>query len=103
MLRLHHVAVETDSVQNSIEWYDAFLGCRPNWSLSTFSELTRERLPGIRTLVELTNGDVRFHVFERDTPSRHPLDPDSLQFQHVALEADSPDDLGRLRRRWIEL
>jgi catechol 2,3-dioxygenase-like lactoylglutathione lyase family enzyme len=99
----HHVGVQTNDLDNSTRWYEEFFGCRPSWSLSTFSPLTRDRLPGIRRLVELVVGDVRLHLFERT--GRPADDPsDSLtRFQHVCMSVVDPADLLVLRRRWIHL
>ena len=102
-LRFHHVAVQTNDLENSVSWYEDFLGCRPVWSLTKFSELTRSRLPGIRRLTEILVGDVRLHVFEREG-RRAPEPLESLtQFQHLCMGVESPDELVRLRERWIEL
>jgi catechol 2,3-dioxygenase-like lactoylglutathione lyase family enzyme len=99
----HHVGVQTNDLANSIAWYAEFFGARECWSLSTFSELTHSRLPGIRRLTELSVGDVRVHLFER--PGRvAPAPRESVtQFQHVCMAVDSPDDLTTLRERWIAL
>lgn len=101
--RFHHVGIQTADIDTSITWYEDFLGCRLRWSLTEFSELTRSRLPGIRRLVELTLSDVRIHLFER--PGRPAAGPgDSVnQLQHLCLAVPDPDELPRLRRRWIQL
>jgi catechol 2,3-dioxygenase-like lactoylglutathione lyase family enzyme len=106
--RFHHVGIQTNDLDNSISWYQDFFGCRPSWSLITFSELTRSRLPGITRLVELVIGDVRVHLFERagrPTPSRGGgrAGDSPVQFQHVCMAADSGSDLLEWRRRWQEL
>lgn len=99
----HHVGIQTNDLANATRWYEDFFGCRPTWTLRTFSELTRSRLPGIRELVELAVGGIRIHLFERPgDPAHHP--GDSLtQFQHLCLAAENADDLRMLRERWIEL
>jgi catechol 2,3-dioxygenase-like lactoylglutathione lyase family enzyme len=102
-LRFHHVAVQTNDLENSISWYEDFLGCRPVWSLTKFSELTRSRLPGIRRLNEILVGDVRLHVFEREGRSAPAPGESVTQFQHLCMGVESPDELVRLRERWIEL
>lgn len=102
-LLFHHIGIQTDDLDNSLAWYQDFLGFCATWSLTDFSELTRRRLPGIRRLVEMTIGSLRLHLFERaGRPASEP--GDSLtQFQHVCLAVDSADELVTLRDRWIDL
>jgi catechol 2,3-dioxygenase-like lactoylglutathione lyase family enzyme len=101
--RVHHVAVQTNDLDNCASWYEDFLGCRPSWSLNRFSELTRSRLPGIRTLTEMAVGDIRLHLFERDGRAAPAPSESVTAFQHLCLAVDAPDDLVRLRQRWIDL
>jgi catechol 2,3-dioxygenase-like lactoylglutathione lyase family enzyme len=101
--RFHHVAVQTGDLENSAAWYEAFLGCRRSWSLTAFSDLTRSRLPGIRSLTELVVGDTRLHLFEREgRPAPGPGDS-VVQFQHLCLSVESAERLSALRERWIDL
>lgn len=103
VLRFHHVAVQTNDLDNCVSWYQEFFACQPSWSLSEFSELTRSRLPGIVRLTEMVMGDIRIHLFER--PGRaaaHPNDS-TIQFQHVCLCAQSGDELLIWRQRWLDL
>jgi catechol 2,3-dioxygenase-like lactoylglutathione lyase family enzyme len=100
--RFHHVGIQTDDLDNSISWYEDFLGCRQAWSLDRFSELTRSRLPGIRALTEMVLGDLRLHLFERPGRAADPAES-AIAFQHFCLRVEDPEDLVRLRRRWIEL
>ncbi|GLZ00521.1 VOC family protein [Actinoplanes sp. NBRC 103695] len=100
--RFHHVGVQTNDLENSVRWYSDFLGCERAWTLDKFSELTTSRLPGIRTLTEMVLGDVRVHLFERPGRVAAPAES-AVQFQHFCFTVDSPGDLDRLRRRWIEL
>jgi catechol 2,3-dioxygenase-like lactoylglutathione lyase family enzyme len=101
--RFHHVGVQTNDLDNAVLWYQDFFGCRPSWSMNTFSELTRRRLPGIVRLTEMIMGDIRIHLFER--PGRGACDPGSsqVQFQHVCLAAGSGDEVLFWRLRWLEL
>jgi len=100
--RFHHVGIQTNDLDNCVSWYEDFLGCRRVWSLDRFSELTRSRLPGIRTLTELAFGDVRLHLFERHGRAADPTES-ATQFQHLCLCVSEPDGLEKLRQRWIEL
>jgi catechol 2,3-dioxygenase-like lactoylglutathione lyase family enzyme len=102
-LRFHHVAVQTNDLQQSLAWYEDFLGCRPVWSLADFSELTRSRLPGIRRLNEIVVGDVRLHVFERKGRSAPAPRESVTQFQHLCMKVEKPEELVQLRERWLEL
>lgn len=101
-LALHHVAVQTPDLDNSVAWYRDFLGGAPQWTLSTFSDLTRRRLPGITRLTEVTVGGLRFHLFER--PGQ-PVDVASsrVSYQHLCVAVAEPADLTVLRERWIDL
>ncbi|WP_030487094.1 VOC family protein [Micromonospora chokoriensis] len=100
--RFHHVGIQTNDLGNSVSWYEEFLGCKPSWTLEQFSDLTRSRLPGIRTLTELTLGDLRLHLFERPGSATDPAISD-VRFQHFCLSVDDPEELVRLRDRWIAL
>jgi catechol 2,3-dioxygenase-like lactoylglutathione lyase family enzyme len=100
--RFHHIGIQTNDLDNCVSWYEDFLGCRQVWSLETFSELTRRRLPGIRALTELALGDLRLHLFERRGQVPDPTES-AVQFQHFCLSVNEPAELEKLRRRWIEL
>jgi catechol 2,3-dioxygenase-like lactoylglutathione lyase family enzyme len=103
-MNLHHVAVQTADLENSTRWYrDFFEGCKLNWELDEFSELTRSRLPGIQRMVELQVGTLRFHVTERSDVQAADGDPPTALFQHCGLLVSDIDDLARLRARWIAL
>jgi catechol 2,3-dioxygenase-like lactoylglutathione lyase family enzyme len=103
MPRFHHVAIQTSDLDNSVSWYEEFLGCRQAWSLTEFSELTHSRLPGIRRLAELVVGSERLHLMERaGRPAIGPRDS-VVQFQHLCLSVGAPEDLVALRQRWLEL
>ena len=100
--RFHHVGIQTNDLANSIRWYEDFHGAERRWTLAEFSELTRSRLPGIRELTEMAVGDVRVHLFER---AGHAVDPaaSAVAFQHFCFGVATPEQLGSVRRRWIEL
>lgn len=100
--RFHHVGVQTTDLENSVRWYQDFLGCERAWSLDKFSELTLSRLPGIRELAEMVLGDVRVHLFERPGRASRPAES-AVQFQHFCFRVSAAEDLVRLRRRWTEL
>lgn len=98
----HHIGIQTTDLRNSVRWYEAFLGCRQNWSLDRFSELTKSRLEGIKELTELSVGSLRLHIFER--ASLAGLEArDSVQFQHLCLKLGHPDDLVAKRQLWLDL
>ncbi|ASF07410.1 hypothetical protein NBRGN_061_00150 [Nocardia brasiliensis NBRC 14402] len=99
--RFHHLAIQTDDVDATIEWYREFLGATVEWSLDSFSPLTHDRLPGIEKLVELKKGDLRFHVFDRAEHSKDGPDPLGYQYQHVGITVQHPQDLVRLRAQWL--
>jgi Glyoxalase/Bleomycin resistance protein/Dioxygenase superfamily len=99
----HHIGVQTNDLGNATAWYAEFFCAHESWSLTTFSDLTRSRLPGIRRLVELAVGDVRVHLFER--PGREASAPSEsvTQFQHVCMAVERAEDLVTMRDRWIAL
>ncbi|MEU8197952.1 VOC family protein [Microbispora amethystogenes] len=99
---LHHLAVETADLDNCVAWYTEFFGGTVAWSLDTFSELTRSRLPGITRLTEVAAAGTRFHVFTRSADYARPA-PDMLQFQHVCLTVGSVSELREWRDRWQRL
>ncbi|MFI6216852.1 VOC family protein [Nocardia brasiliensis] len=101
--RFHHLAIQTDDVDATIEWYREFLGATVEWSLDSFSPLTHDRLPGIEKLVELKKGDLRFHVFDRAGHSKDGPDPLGYQYQHVGITVRHPQDLVRLRAQWLQV
>jgi catechol 2,3-dioxygenase-like lactoylglutathione lyase family enzyme len=100
---IHHIAVQTAHFDRSVAWYQEFFGCRLAWTLEEFSELTRSRLPGITRLAELTAGGTRFHVFSRGTDLDRPPPPDTQQFQHLCLAAQSAAALVAWRDRWQQI
>ncbi|MFY1652847.1 VOC family protein [Solwaraspora sp. WMMB762] len=100
--RFHHVGVQTNDLDNSVRWYSEFLGCEQVWVLDRFSELTRSRLPGIRTLTEMVVGEVRIHLFERPGQAADP-GQSAVQFQHFCFRVHDPDELVTTRQRWIDL
>lgn len=101
--RFHHVGVQTTDLDNSLSWYQDFFGCQPSWSLSTFSELTRSRLPGISRLTELVLDDIRIHLFERVGRDAPAPGESVVRFQHVCFSVDSADELASWHQRWTDL
>lgn len=99
----HHFGVQTNDLDNSIAWYRDFFSGEVTWSLETFSELTRSRLPGIEKLVEVVVGALRIHLFQRPgelTPAPAESGP---RFQHACFAASSEAELHNWRDRWLEL
>jgi catechol 2,3-dioxygenase-like lactoylglutathione lyase family enzyme len=101
--RFHHVGVQTNDLDNAVRWYQDFFGSRQSWSLTTFSDLTHRRLPGITRLTEMVLGDFHVHLFER--PGQDAPEPghSQVQFQHVCLATGSGEEMVFWRRRWLEL
>ncbi|HKF76400.1 MAG TPA: VOC family protein [Candidatus Dormibacteraeota bacterium] len=99
----HHVAIQTADLDNSAAWYEAFLGFSAAWSLSTFSELTHSRLPGIQRLAELVLGEIRVHLFERQGHPAPPPGESLVQFQHLCFAVAAAADMATLRQRWLDL
>lgn len=100
--RFHHVGIQTNDLENSVRWYQDFLGCEQAWTLDRFSELTRSRLPGIRVLTEMIVGNVRVHLFERPGRAFDPAES-AIQFQHFCYCVGAAEELVTIRRRWLEL
>lgn len=99
----HHIGVQTSDLDNSIEWYRAFFGAALGWRLETFSPLSRQRLPAMRELVELSVGGVRFHLFDSATGESAPPPEQVNQYQHVCFAATTPETLRAWRDRWFRL
>ncbi len=99
----HHVGVQTDDLANSLAWYRDFFGGAASWTLDTFSDLTRSRLPGIERLVEIVIGDLRIHLFQRRGRKANAPGESATQFQHVCLATSSSEELREWRERWTTL
>ncbi|WP_326616677.1 VOC family protein [Streptomyces decoyicus] len=95
---LHHLAVETADHDNCVAWYTEFFGGTAAWTLDSFSDLTRSRLPGIVRLTEVVAAGTRFHLFSRAASYALPR-PDMLQFQHVCMTATTVAELQEWRDR----
>lgn len=100
---IHHVAVQTAWLDNSIRWYQDFFSCEVSWALDEFSALTRSRLPGITRLVELRTSGIRFHVFTKESAEHPQAAPEANQFQHLCLRVSSPESLTHWRDKWLRL
>lgn len=100
---IHHIAVQTTRLDNTIRWYMDYFGCEVSWTLTEFSPLTRQRLPGIDRLVELATGAIRFHVFSVGSEQQPPVPPRADQFQHICLPVGSPAALHHWRQKWLAL
>jgi catechol 2,3-dioxygenase-like lactoylglutathione lyase family enzyme len=100
--RFHHVGIQTNDLENSVRWYEDFLGCERAWTLDRFSDLTLQRLPGIRALTEMVVGDVRIHLFERPGRASDPAES-AVRFQHFCFHLSAGEDLVTVRRRWTDL
>jgi catechol 2,3-dioxygenase-like lactoylglutathione lyase family enzyme len=101
--KFNHIAIQTSDVESTIRWYEEFIGTAVEWSLDTFSPLTHARLPGIRKLVELKKGDLRFHVFDRAEHTQEGPRLLDFQFQHLGIAVERPEELVELRERWLRL
>ncbi|MFJ6697134.1 VOC family protein [Streptomyces sp. NPDC091272] len=99
---LHHLAVETADLDNCVAWYTEFFGGTAAWTLDSFSDLTRARLPGITRLTEVVAAGTRFHVFTRAADYTPPR-PDTFQFQHVCIAVATAEELRDWRERWERL
>ncbi|MEU5159469.1 VOC family protein [Streptomyces sp. NPDC020875] len=99
--RLHHIAVQTADLANSVDWYREYFGCRPTWSTDVFSPLTRERLPGIVVMAEVEAAGMRFHLFEYAGTDGRRQPPDRARFQHVCLATESSAELRERRAHWL--
>lgn len=98
-LRFHHVAVQTDDLAASIGWYEDFFGAEVSWTLEEFSEFSKDRLPGLSGVAELTIDELRFHLFTRGGHQGAPP-PGPNQFQHVCIEVSTPGELRAWHSRW---
>lgn len=105
--QFHHVGVQTTDLDNCMSWYQDFFGGRPTWTLGTFSDLTRSRLPGITRLTEMVVGGFRVHLFERDPERGGGQSPGpraaGTQFQHICIRVGSREELERWCQHWRRL
>ncbi|MFD4504126.1 VOC family protein [Streptomyces sp. NPDC058457] len=102
-VRLHHLGVQTSDIENCLSWYLDFFHATQKWELDQFSELTLSRLPGIRRLIEVAAGDIRFHIFDRADHNGRIPDENSYQFQHACIAVSTPEEIAEIRRHWIDL
>lgn len=101
---IDHVGVQTMDLDNAVGWYQEFLGCTVSWELTDgFSDLSRQRLPGLARVVEVAVGDIRLHLFTRDAGAHEPPAAEVNQFQHLGIRVSSPQELRLWRDRWVEL
>ncbi|MFF4032646.1 VOC family protein [Streptomyces sviceus] len=101
--RLHHLGVQTSDIDNSLKWYIDFFRATEKWELDQFSELTLSRLPGIRRLVEVAVGELRFHLFDCADHNGRVPDESAYQFQHACIEVSTPEEIAEIRGHWIDL
>ncbi|MGF0176754.1 VOC family protein [Streptomyces sp. Marseille-Q5077] len=99
----HHIGIQTADLDNCLAWYVDYFVARKTWTLDTFSELTRSRLPGITRLTEVVVEDTRFHLFEQTGQDDRLPGGNTVQFQHTCLATESPERLKAWRSRWVEL
>ncbi|WP_421336867.1 VOC family protein [Aeromonas veronii] len=95
-MKIDHVGIQLKNLEGAIDWYKYIFNCQVEWELSSFSELTRSRLPGIVKLVELSADSVKLHLFEREVNDGG---NSSSQFQHVAIELASKHCIESIRER----
>lgn len=101
---IDHVGIQTTDLENAVSWYQEFLGGTVSWDMNSgFSDLSRRRLPGLARVVEVAVGDIRLHLFTRDTGVHGPPDSEVNQFQHLCIRVDTPEQLRLWRCRWLEL
>jgi catechol 2,3-dioxygenase-like lactoylglutathione lyase family enzyme len=101
---IDHVGIQTMDLENAVRWYQEFLSGTVSWELSGgFSDLSRRRLPGLARVVEVAVGDIRLHLFSRDTGRHGPPASEVSQFQHLCIRVDTPEQLRLWRGRWLEL
>jgi hypothetical protein len=102
-LSMHHIGVQTVDLSSSIEWYTDFFDGEKSWSLNTFSLVTNKRLSGIKELVEIRAGSIKFHLIQRCAVELKSEKPTSPGFQHACLRVNTPTNLERLHERWLAL
>lgn len=101
-LMFDHVGIHTNDMANSVRWYEDFFRATLRWELTSFSDVTYQRVPGITRLSEVVFGEVKVHLFETD--GRRVVPGELLDtVQHVCLKCGSENQLEILRNRWIGL
>ena len=97
----NHVAIQVNDLENTLSWYQYFFKCKINWELTKFSQLTIQRLPGIRKIIEIENDFFRFHLFDRINTS--PIERNCIQYQHICFSVDNPIKIDKIKKEWQEL
>lgn len=101
-LTVDHIAIRVSSLSASVPWYVRYFAGHRTWTLTEFSDLTRTRLPGISTLVEVVAGDLTFHLFEQEDSAAAGTGGCGA-VQHLGIHVDSVGEVRELHDRWLEL
>ena len=101
MLNVDHIALSTTNLENTIAWYQSFLGCALNWEQrGGFSPVTLHRLPDITRLVELQTHELKIHIIEHGPEAASTA---LRTVNHIAVRVPELQYLRTLRERWIDL
>lgn len=95
-MKFDHVGIQVQHLDACIPWYKAVFNAVQTWTLTEFSSLTLDRLPGITVLTEMQSDEIKLHLFERNglTQSSDRM----TKFQHVALSVAKEPRLSELQR-----
>jgi hypothetical protein len=99
-----HLAIQVlnGQVENTVKWYMDFFKCKKIWQQSSdFEDLTRRRLIGIDTIVELKSSFFRFHIFSR--PINNSTVDHYIQYHHIGFSVDKSSKLTKLIQQWHDL
>lgn len=104
-IKFDHLAVQIPhhQLQNTVKWYKDFFDCKENWSQhSSFEPLTKERIPGIKSIVELESIAFRFHIFTR-FPLKETIAESYIQNHHVGFSVDQALAIDLIKNKWKSL
>lgn len=104
-IKFDHLAVQIPHLrlQNTVQWYIDFFDCQKNWEQHTsFEELTKKRIPGIQSIVELECNAFRFHIFGRE-PLNEIVITEYIQNHHVGFSVTDTNEIDIIEQKWKKL
>lgn len=104
-MKFDHLAIQipVGSLNNTILWYTDFFDCKQNWSqYSDFQPLTRQRIPGIKSIVELESRLFCFHLFESSEIHEKVL-KNHIQNHHLGFSVKTSNEIDQIIEKWNKL
>lgn len=104
-IQFDHLAYQVENLNLTIDWYTKMFNARINWRVNRgFSKTTTSRLPGIRSLVELQVGGMKWHIFDRANVKTTFVSPtERPEYQHVSVKVANHKMLYQMYQSWWAL